>query len=133
VVSNVRRISWFAVFATFLAIASHLFFGSVFANTNVGVPEIVIRDTFSDKNKSHDITGRILAPSKCHDLTVRTEDFDADTIVIVVETWEQPYRECSNESVPQSFEISFYAPESIKIRTIVDGEFHPTRVLVEEK
>jgi hypothetical protein len=131
--ANIRRISWFAIFATFLAISSHLFFGSIFANTYVPVPEIIIKDKYTSENNSHDIKGRILVPSRCHDLTVRVEDFDADTIVIVMETWQQPYRECTNESVSQPFEITFFAPESVKIRTIVDGEFHPTRVLVETK
>jgi hypothetical protein len=130
--SNARRISIFAVFSIFLAISSHLFFGSILADANSSLFEIVIKDEFDSEKKAHSVSGKFIAPSKCHDVTVRTQDLNADTVIIIIETWEQPYRKCNQTSVPGSFEIVFFAPELIKIRTIVDGLLHPTRVLVQE-
>lgn len=130
--ATVRRISWIAIFATMIAFGSHLFFGSIFANANANTPEIVIRDVFDARKESHDVQGRVFVPSECHDVTVRARDFDAETVVIIVETWEQPYRECPDIPVLYPFEVSFFAPEEIKIRTLVDDTFYPTRVLVEE-
>ncbi|PIR86452.1 hypothetical protein COU13_00850 [Candidatus Kaiserbacteria bacterium CG10_big_fil_rev_8_21_14_0_10_43_70] len=131
--ATVKRISWFAVFATILAFSSHLFFGSVFASSDSPIKEIVIRDTFNSEKESHDIHGRIFIPSECHDVTVQVRDFDSDTVVIIIETWEQPYRECPDTAKLHPFQVSFFAPEKIKIRTLVDEKFYPTRVLVEEQ
>jgi len=132
-VSNARRIFLFAIFSTAVAISSHLFFGSILANANSGVPEIVIKDEFSTTKDAHNVSGKFFAPSSCHDVTTRAQDMDAETVVIILETWKQPYRECPSVSTLQSFEVSFFAPEGIKIRTIIDGVFHPTRVLMEKK
>jgi len=130
--ATVRRVSWIAIFATVIAFSSHLFFGSIFANADAYTPEIVIRDTFDAAKKSHSVHGRVFIPSDCHDVTVEARDFDAETVVIIIETWEQPYRECPATSVLYPFEVSFFAPEYIKIRTLVDERFYPTRVLVEK-
>jgi len=130
--ATVRRISWIAIFATMIAFASHLFFGSIFANANANIPEIVIRDEFDPDKESHDAHGRIFVPSECHDVIVQARDLDTNTVVIIIETWEQPYRECPDIPILHPFKVSFFAPEYVKIRTLVNEKFYPTRVLVEK-
>lgn len=127
--SATARILSLAVFASLFALAIHLFFGSVLAAQPPLVEELVIRN-FYDGEK-HTIRGRVLVPSECHDLDVWTSDLDGDTIAIVLDTWEQPYRDCAEEPVPKSFEIIAFAPASIDFRGVFNGRLIPVQLVHE--
>jgi len=111
------------------AFAAHLFFGSIiFAAEEETANRIVMRDNFHDE--THDLSGIVMVPSTCHDLSVRTKDFDANTTFIIFETWEQTYRtDCEKTATPRAITVSVFAPKNIQFKGIFDNEVVPITVI----
>ena len=128
------RMVWFTIIATLLATASHVFFGSVFAIEEDENNIVVIRDLITPSEQLHEISGFVAAPSNCHELSVRIGDFDADTVFLIFEFWEQPYRnDCIRRDIPRAFKTIAFAPASVQFRGLVDEVVVPMRVIREIK
>lgn len=126
-VSMAVRLAWFGVVAIVVAFAAQTFFGSLLvAAADDDVRAIRVRDQF--KNDMHELSGMVMVPSACHDLTVRTKDIDPQTTALVFETWEQPYRECPQELTPKAFRVVVYAPENIIFKAIMDNSWTQLRI-----
>lgn len=125
------RLGMFFVFSCLVAFAAHLFFGSIiFAQEAEGDAAIVLRDQYA--NEVHDLSGMVMVPSDCHDLTVRAKDVDARVTAIVLETWEQPYRiECSKEPTPRAIHAVAFGPATLEFRGLMDGEWVPLKIVRE--
>ena len=122
------RVVVFMVFAGLTAFSAHLFFGSaIFAAAEKDVFQIILRDTY--REEMHELSGMVLVPSDCHDVSVRTKDFDASMIFIIFETWEQPYRECEKAETPRAVRIIAFAPENITFRGLMDNELVPLTIV----
>lgn len=122
------RIIWFAVLGCAVSLAAHLFFGSTIAASAEGsLREVALKDRY--QKGAHHISGMIIVPSACHDLSVRAHDVDPVTILIAFETWQQPYRDCAKESVPRAFSLVVYAPEEVKFLAVLDQERIPIQVI----
>lgn len=121
------RLFLFTISAVLVAFAAHVFFGSTLAvSANEDIETVVMRSTYEDG--AHHISGMVMVPSDCHDLNVRTKDLDADTLLLIFETWEQPYRTCTGEShEPRAFRVVAFAPEDVGFRAIFDNEWRPVR------
>jgi len=116
------RILSFFVIAGVVAFATQTFFGSeLAAAADESIKAVSIQDHYSDD--VHEISGMVMVPSPCHDLTVRTKDVDANTTAIIFETWEQPYRACEQELTPKAFKVVVFAPENIVFKAILDNEW----------
>jgi len=128
--SSVVRIIWFGIVASMLAIASHFFFGSVFAAGISGSDVVVLQHSYKASENKHELTGMILVPSTCHDLTVRSRDVDANTVALIFETWEKPYAEdCVEEVEPRAFSVVAFAPKEIDFMAVMDGSWLPISVI----
>lgn len=122
------RVLWFAVVACALSFAAQSFFGNVLASeTDAALRSVTIKDVYTDE--SHELSGMVMVPSACHDLTVRTKDMDGDTVALIFESWEQPYRNCAQELTPRAFRIVVFAPEQVKFRAILDNDWVAVRLL----
>jgi hypothetical protein len=125
----VSRLIVFAVFASLAAFATHLFFGSViFAAAEEETQKIVLRDVYSDE--MHQLSGMVVVPSECHDLSVRVKDFDANVIFLLFETWEQPYLQtCEKAQTPRAVHVSVFAPDTVLFRGMLDNEPIPLTIV----
>lgn len=123
------RLVVFIVCASLSAFAAHLFFGStIFASAEKDVFNIVLRDVYHEE--THELSGMVIAPSDCHDVSVRTKDFDASTVFIIFETWEQPYRaECKKAETPRAVKIIAFAPELVTFRGLLDNKVVPLTIV----
>lgn len=112
-----------ATCAALIAGAAHLFFGSIiFASSTEELQSIVLRDKY--EHETHELSGIAMVPSDCHELSVRSRDLDARTIVLVLETWEQPSRsDCSKTSAPRAIRAVVYAPKEVRFRALFDSEW----------
>lgn len=114
------RLGWFFIAASLVAFAAQTFFGNALAAaTEEDVHTVRAQHTYV-REGVHEISGMLLVPSACHDLTVRAKDFDPQTTVLVFETWEQPYRTCAQDPVAKSFTVQVLAPQTITFKAIVD-------------
>jgi hypothetical protein len=125
------RLTLFTVFASLVAFSAHLFFGSViFAAAEQDTFAITLRDVY--ENETHDLSGIIMAPSACHDISVRAKDVDAGMTAIVFETWEQPYREtCEKSPAPRAIHVLAFGPKDLELRGLLDGEWIPLSIVRE--
>ncbi len=123
------RLVIFFVFASLSAFTAHLFFGSIiFAAAQKDVFNITLRDTFH--NETHELSGIVMVPTTCHDLSVRTKDFDAGTTFLLFETWEQPYRiDCVKESTPRAVKVIVFGPKNVVFRAMMDEEIVPISIV----
>lgn len=103
------------------AYGANSFFGEV-VNASVAQEIQTIRVVDSYENGKHSLSGMVVVPSECVDLTVRVRDIDAKTVALVFETWEQPYRTCTEASTPRAFTASIFAPESTLFRAFLDAK-----------
>lgn len=128
-----QRLIWPIVICSVFALSVHLYFGNMFeVSADELARQVAVRDIYYPGEGKHEYMGMVMVPSRCHDLSVRSHDFDPDTTILVFETWEQPYRECPKDLVPQAFEITVFAPENIEIKALLDGSFVPIRIIREE-
>lgn len=125
------RLTFFIVFAVLVAGASHIFFGSIiFAAAQEGASAIVLKDEF--KNGTHELSGIVMVPSSCHDLTVRTKDVTHTMSAVIFETWEQPFiANCDRSPSPRSVQAVLFGAENLDIRAIYDGEWVPIQLVSE--
>jgi hypothetical protein len=128
-----QRILVYAFLCGLFALSTHIYFGSILtASADEDVNRVIVRDVFDEELGRHTFSGIVLVPTPCHDLTVRTHDFDADTLILVLESWEQPYRDCTQkDSAPRAFTASAFAPKNIEIKALFDASFIPVRVIYE--
>lgn len=126
------RLLMFSLTAILIAFGAHIFFGStIAASAEEDIKEVVFRTTYEDG--AHHISGMVAVPSECHDLQVRTTDFDPQTVLLVFETWEQPYRTCEESMVPKAFRVIAFAPEDVAFRAVFDGEWRPIRRVSDDR
>ena len=119
------RLTFFFVFAILTALVSHIFFGSIiFAAAQQEASAIVLKDAY--KRGTHELSGIVMVPSSCHDLTVRTKDVTQTMSAIIFETWEQPFLTgCDRSPNPRSVQAIIFGSEHLDIRAIYDGEWAP--------
>lgn len=123
------RLTFFIVFAALVAGAAHLFFGSIIsAAAQEEASTIVLKDAF--KNGTHELSGIVMVPSNCHDLTVRTKDVTHTVSAVIFETWEQPFiADCDRTPSPRAVQAILFGPKDLDIRAIYDGEWVPIQLL----
>ena len=123
------RLTLFTVTAVLVAYTAHVFFGSIiFAAAEENTNAIVLRDTY--KNEQHNLSGIVMVPSICHDLTVRAKDIDARSTAIILETWEQPFAtECDKTPTPRAIHVTAFGPEGLELHGIMDGNWVPLAIV----
>ncbi|MBI4068236.1 hypothetical protein HY413_02410 [Candidatus Kaiserbacteria bacterium] len=123
------RLTLFTVTAIAIAYAAHMFFGSIiFAAAEEDASAIVLRDIY--KNERHELSGIVMVPSTCHDLTVRAKDIDARSTAIILETWEQPFASaCDKAPTPRAIHVTAFGPEGLDLRGMQDGAWVPLTII----
>lgn len=123
------RLTLFTVTAVAIAYTAHIFFGGIiFAAAEQNANAIVLKDVYG--NEQHELSGIVMVPSTCHDLTVRAKDIDARSTAIILETWEQPFAsECEKAPTPRSIHVTAFGPEGLDLHGILDGEWAPLTII----
>ena len=122
------RMLVFVVCATLMAVAAQLYFGSIiFASSKEEVQKIVLRDVY--QKETHELSGMVMVPSDCHDLSVRAREVDADTTALIFETWADPTRECEQSATPRAVRSVVFGPADLEFRALLDGEWISLRVV----
>jgi hypothetical protein len=129
----VTRLFIFTIFASLTALSAHLFFGgTIFAEADETSSVISLRDVY--ENKTHELSGIVMVPSTCHEISVRAKDADARTTVVIFETWEQSYRTgCKKTPTPRAIRVMAFAPKYIEFVGIFDNNWVPLNIVLEKK
>lgn len=105
----IRRLVWFGIVASAFSYAGLLMMGSfVSAHAAQAYEPTLIRDDISAG--AHHLSGMIMVPSSCDQLSVRGEQVSDTTYVLRFTTWREPSVACDVEEVPRAFRTVVFAP-----------------------
>ncbi len=123
------RMIWFFVVASLLAYAAYLLAGKIVHAEASGenLPTIV-RDELG--KGVHHLSGMIMVPTPCDQLSVRVEPRSNTAFVLVFRTWREPSVDCKMEEAPRYFRAIFFAPSTgVGFSATLDGIGFPITVL----
>ncbi len=116
-----RRLVWFFVVASALTYSVFLVAGNAIHTEALGKSRVVLVRDFLRAGEHH-LSGMVMVPSTCLQLSVSTRDVGDSTYLLEFTTWEQPYIDCVPEDTPRAFRAVVFAP-SVGVRFIgtLDG------------
>ncbi len=123
------RMLWTLVVISMLAYATYLVAGNVAQAQASGenLP-ILIRDELGAG--VHHLSGMIMVPTPCDQMSVRTEEISRDSFMLVFRTWHQPSVDCKNEETPRYFRAILFAPSTgIEFAATLNEKTFPILVL----
>lgn len=124
----VQRLVWVFVVTAAVAYASSLIAGSVVSAQIEAENPVMIRDELSPG--AHRLSGMLMVPSSCYELSVRTEALGDSVYRLAFDTWQEPYVECSKDEVARAFSAILNAPATgITVVATVDGQGLPIMLL----
>ncbi len=128
----VSRLVWFFCAACLGSYAIFLLAGSTIHAHAVDQSRIVeVRDVL--KPHMHALSGMVMVPKTCDQLTITTEEISPTTHKLVFTTWQLPSVPCKVEDVPRAFRAVVLAPAAgIEFIATLD-EMPLTVVVYQEK
>lgn len=111
---------WLMTLGIAISYASYLFLGSIIMAGAAGTPpEIAAIDVI--KPGEHHVSGVVLVPSQCHELSVTARKLSETAYQLVFKTWPEPARDCPRGAVTKPFETVIFAPSvGLSFSAIVD-------------
>lgn len=120
------RLFWLCVLSTAMAYAFFLLFGSIFA---VPIQEPIILQDALTRGK-HNVSGMIMVPSPCTELSVKTVKLSATTYTLDIQTWDDPAVNCQQVQTPRTFSTVAFAPAlGIQFLVYLDGKTVPFQII----
>ena len=105
----IGRLLWFIIVASAAAYVSYLIVGSIIeTNSSQAAAPVLINDSLEPG--VHHLSGMIMVPSSCYELSVRTEELSPTLYGLFFKTWRDPAIPCSKDSVPRAFRAILFAP-----------------------
>jgi hypothetical protein len=124
----VRRLVWFGVVASFASFAIFFVLGNFAVATAEDTGPVAIRDVLSPG--VHHLSGMLLLPNSCDELTVETEQLSATAYALEFHTWENPSVPCPTTPTPREFQTIVFAPSvGVSFSASLDGTAFPITVL----
>lgn len=125
----ISRMLWFFVVASAIAYAVYLVAGTiVHAQESRENQPVIIRDELGPG--IHHLSGMIMVPSPCDQLSIRTEEVADYTYELIFRTWREPSVDCTNEQVPRYFRTILMAPSTgVTFTATFDGTGFPVIVV----
>lgn len=123
------RMLWFFVVASLIAYATYLVAGSIVSAEASGEnTPVIVRDELG--KGVHHLSGMVMVPTACDQLSVRVEPASPLQYVLVFRTWREPSVDCTEDEVPRYFRAIHFAPSTgIGFIATLDGIGLPIVVL----
>ena len=123
------RLLWLSMAMALLAYGSSLFFQSVINSQDEStVRRIVATDRVGVG--VHHLSGFVPVPSPCHALSVKVRQMAHASYHLTFDTWQEPYRDCTPETVYRRFHAVTFGPSvGSHFSASVDGKPYTLTVL----
>ena len=126
----IRRLVWFGIVAFAFAFAIFAILGNFAALGAENGGPVPVRDIISPD--THMLSGMILLPLACDELTVQTQQISANVYDLAFTTWEDPSVPCPETPTPRTFQAVTFAPATgVTFTATLDGNAFPILVLPE--
>ena len=104
-----RTAGWIIVIAVASAYATYLVVGSTLDSQAVGTSSpVIVRD--SVMKGEHHLSGILMVPRTCDELTLVIEKAGADAYQLTFRTWSEPSVLCIHEPTARAFDTTVFAP-----------------------
>jgi hypothetical protein len=124
----VRRLVWFGIVSAFAAFAIFFVLGNFAVATADDTGPVAIRDVLSPG--VHHLSGMLLLPVSCDELTVETTQSSATSYVLQFHTWQNPSVPCPASPTPRAFQTIVFAPSTgTSFTATLDGTSFPITIL----
>lgn len=125
----IRHMVWFFIIASVVAYATFLVAGSVVNAQAASIASpVAIRDELGPG--SHHLSGMVMVPASCYQLSVRTDVLSATSYNFTFKTWRDPAVDCSADEVPRQFHAILFAPAAgVDFFATLDGANLPIEVI----
>lgn len=123
------RMGWFLVIAIAVAYGTYLVCGSVVHAKAAGEYEpVMIKDELGAN--SHSLSGMVVVPSSCHDLSLRIEKTSVSAYRLIFTTWHDPVATCTSDPIPRAFRTLLFAPAAgVSFTATLDDRALPITVI----
>ena len=103
------RLVWFFIVACATSYVVFLIAGSAIRAQAIDESRIfLIRDSL--KPGVHYLSGIVMAPSTCAQISVRSKQVSTTTYELIFTSWEEPSVPCVQDDTPRSFRAVVFAP-----------------------
>ena len=128
-VGSFRFIAVFTAGASLCAFGAFLVFGAIVdKQVQAETKKVVVSDALGQR--VHRLSGMVLVPTNCHELTTRAEEIDPANYLLIFKTWQNPNRVCNNEEKPRPFNLTIFAPSvGIAFQATLDDVSIPLSVI----
>lgn len=125
---TVRRLVWFSIVATAASFAVFLVLGNFATAGAENEGPVPVRDVVTAG--AHQLTGMLLLPLSCDELSVEPEQISGTVYELAFETWQDPSVPCAQTPTPRSFEAVVFAPSvGVSFTAALDGQMFPIQIL----
>ena len=123
------RLLWLCMAMALLAYGCSVFFQSVIsARDGSASRRIVATDRIGVG--VHHLSGLVPVPSPCHVLSVKVSEKSHASYHLTFDTWQEPYRDCTRETVYRRFQAVTFGPSvGSHFSASVDGKPYTLTVL----
>src|SRR5262249_217502 len=119
-----KRAGWIVVLVIAGSYLTFLSADYIFNRTTASATPIVPLDIQGDNE--HHMTGVVLVPSTCDEISVATEDLGNDSFSLNFSTWEEPSVNCFKAPAERVFDtVLFAATSSVHFVATVDKQEVP--------
>lgn len=126
----IRDLIWFAVVAAAATFAIFVVLGSEVTAHAQDPGPAVFHDVISPG--AHQLSGIVLVPYACDELTVQPEKIAGAEYELVFTTWKDPSIACPETPTARGFETVLFAPSlGITIIAALDSQAMPVRLVTE--
>ncbi len=120
------RIFWLCAFSVGFAYIFSVLFGGVFEVRKQ--PAIIMHDVLGAG--MHAISGVIMVPSPCTELSVKTIKVSPTVYTLQFQTWEDPSVDCAQVETERTFNTTTYAPAvGIQFLVYLDEKTVPFQII----
>jgi hypothetical protein len=124
----VRSMVWFAIVATATSYAIFAVLGNFAAASAADEGPIPVRDLLEPG--VHHLSGMVMVPSACDELTVRAQQISTTTYQLAFQTWQDPSVPCPTDPTPREFNVVAFAPSTgVEFSAALDGRQFPIAVI----
>lgn len=120
---TVSRLAWFFIVCAAVSYALFLAVGSAINKTAIQSTRAVLARDSLQANVHH-LSGMVMVPSTCAELSVRAQQLSVDTYELQFSTWQEPsLSSCEKTDTPRPFRAIVFAPAAgVNFKATLDGE-----------
>lgn len=123
-----QRLFWFSAASAIVSYAVFIVAGHAIQSYALEETRtVVIRDAL--QVGQHTLSGMVMVPSTCKQLSVRAEQLSNTLFHIRFKTWEEPYVHCDIVDTPRAFRVIVFGP-SVGIQFISTIDEAPLKIVV---